>query len=215
MNRNIFHFSIITLSILAALSIGNWIRQSEASETWRQEQVTLSGFKAPSSVNLHALSSTSVISSSKQPAEPFLWVNYGEEQDYAGYKRVLGGTHADGSRMYICRAKRTNGMHPGKLYKNRCMVPWNGQENVFPSNYQVLLTNTGYQWPDSFNLSPAQIEESAITGGNNNKEALYICRKQLKDGLHPGKYLISSGLCYVAWGGKETTWTNGFQILTP
>lgn len=216
MKGKTFYLLIMALSMPAVLSMGHNPICGEASEAGLQREIAQSEVEAIWGASLQANPvADSATAGSMRAAEPFIWVNYGQEQDYTGYKRVQGGDHADGNKMYICRARRSNGVHPGKMYKNKCLVPWNGQENAFTGSFQVLLSNTGYQWADHFNLSPAQIKASAISGGRNYKEALYICRKQMKDGLHPGKYLLSSGLCYVSWGGKETTWTNGFQILTP
>ncbi len=39
--------------------------------------------------------------------------------------------------------------------------------------------------------------------------------KGLQDGVHPGKYGIGTGYCYVSWGGKEFVYSDGFDILFP
>jgi hypothetical protein len=147
-------------------------------------------------------------------AGDFIWVNYGEEQDWPTYRRVFGDTHTDGNKMYVCVAQFIDGQHAGTLYRNTCFVPWGGKERSFKENYKILLTNAPYAWTHIDNLAAAQIRKRGVRAGFVNDEDLYVCRKQMKDGAHPGKYLISTGLCYVPWGGKEYYFSNGFRVLT-
>jgi hypothetical protein len=148
--------------------------------------------------------------------EAFIWVRIPEESEYTaqGYTRVPAGIHyGDKLKLDICRVRIGNGTHPGKIYKNQCLVPWGGKENIY-NRYQILLVKKAtIQWPNIQTVSIVQIQKAGIVGGSNNKEPLYICRMPLKDGRHPGKFLISTNLCYVAWGGKEITATNGFEVL--
>jgi len=146
---------------------------------------------------------------------PFIWVESAEAGGYPGYRLVEGGKHTDGTMMYICRV---GGTTPGKLYKNLCHYPMAGGETVV-GKYQVLLTNRAYQWLKARNVTRAQIKSEAVKGGvdegNQKNPPLYICRKNMKDGVHPGKYSYNNNLCYIAWGDSERYFNDGFEILFP
>ncbi len=153
---------------------------------------------------------------SEQPT----WVSYGDESSYPKYQRVFGGDHKDGTKMYICRSKFSDEQHPGKLYQNQCYVSWNGKEHVISNNFQVLLTKdpATLDWKPLSSLSHDNITSLAVIGGAVNYGAstsrtLYICRVKLRDGVHPGKYMLRNGICYVPWGGNEQTYTSGFDVL--
>lgn len=140
----------------------------------------------------------------------YIWVLPSEEKDYPEYKRVEGGKHGDGTMMYVCRV---GGTTPGKLYKKQCLAPYGGLE-YSADYYQVLLTNAQYQWKAVHNLSRAQIKSGAVKGGvDRGNITLYVCRKKMTDGLHPGKYASNSGLCYISWGGGEKYYSDGFDVL--
>ncbi|HEY0765852.1 MAG TPA: DM9 repeat-containing protein [Pyrinomonadaceae bacterium] len=142
----------------------------------------------------------------------FVWALANEEGDYPGYRRVEGGALDDGTKLFICRA----GYTPGKVYKDLCLYPYGGGESTFRLGYyQVLLTNAQYQWKSTDDVSRADIRSSAIKGGSDRDGAdtLYICRKKMSDGVHPGKYSWKNRLCYIAWGGKEYPYKGSFEIL--
>ena len=143
---------------------------------------------------------------------PFVWVLPNEEGDYPGYRRVEGGKLDDGTRMDICRAQTI----PGKIYNNLCLYPYAGAEGTYRYGYyQVLLTNAQYTWKSADNVTRAEIKSGAVKGGSDRDGAdtLYICRKKMDDGLHPGKYSYKNRLCYIPWGGKEYFYRTNFQIL--
>lgn len=143
---------------------------------------------------------------------PFVWTLANEEKDYPGYKRVEGGTLNDGTRLDICRA----GYIPGKVYKNLCLYPYGGAEGTYRYGYyEVLLTNAQYEWKSIDDVSRAEIKSDAVKGGTDKDGAdtLYICRKKMSDGVHPGKYSYKNRLCYIPWGGKEYFYRTNFAIL--
>lgn len=120
---------------------------------------------------------------------PFVWTLANEEKDYPGYKRVEGGKLKDGTRLDICRA----GYIPGKVYQNLCLYPYAGAEGTFRYGYyEVLLTNAQYEWKSADDVSRAEIKSGAVKGGTDKDGAdtLYICRKKMSDGVHPGKILL-------------------------
>ena len=142
----------------------------------------------------------------------FVWALPNEESDYPGYRRVEGGTLDDGTKLSICRA----GYTPGKVYKDLCLYPYAGAENTFRLGYyEVLLTNAHYEWKATDDVSRAEIKSGAVKGGSDKDGAdtLYICRKKMNDGVHPGKYSYKNRLCYIAWGGKEYPYRGSFEIL--
>lgn len=143
---------------------------------------------------------------------PFVWTLANEEKDYPGYKRVEGGKLKDGTRLDICRA----GYIPGKVYQNLCLYPYAGAEGTFRYGYyEVLLTNAQYEWKSADDVSRAEIKGGAVKGGTDKDGAdtLYICRKKMSDGVHPGKYSYKNRLCYIPWGGKEYFYRTNFEIL--
>ena len=143
---------------------------------------------------------------------PFVWALTNEEGDYPGYSRVEGGALDDGTKLFICRA----GYTPGKVYKNLCLYPYAGGESTFrPGYYQVLLTNAQYQWKAEGDVTRTDIKSSAVKGGSDRdgQDTLYICRKKMDDGVHPGKYSWKNRLCYIPWGGKEYPFKGSFEIL--
>lgn len=143
---------------------------------------------------------------------PFIWAAPDEERDYPGYRRVEGGKHQDGTTMYICK----DNFVPGKLYQNKCYSSYGGREHVDTKIYRVLVTNVPYQWKSSDNTSRAQIKSGAVKVGiDRGQDSIYICRKQMSDGLHPGKYSYNNHLCYIPWGGKEYFYAQGYEILFP
>ena len=150
----------------------------------------------------------------------FIWVNYGEEGDHPGFQRVFGGQHADGTKMYVCRLGDNTRIHgsPGKLNQNKCYIPFDGDEMIRDKDFQVLLTNTRYAWKPIFQTSDAEVNRNAVKGGSDLDNApLFMCRRQLKDGMHLGKYRPSRGVCYIPWGGKELLFSHadGFDVLFP
>jgi hypothetical protein len=142
----------------------------------------------------------------------FVWALSTEEGDYRGYRRVEGGALNDGTKLSICRA----GYIPGKVYKDLCLYPYGGGESTFRLGYyEVLLTNTQYEWKSADDVSRAEIRSGAVKGGSDKDGAdtLYICRKKMSDGVHPGKYSWKNRLCYIPWGGKEYPYKGSFEIL--
>ena len=142
----------------------------------------------------------------------FVWALPNEERDYPGYRRVEGGALDDGTKLTICRAQTI----PGKVYKGLCLYPYAGAEGTYRLGYyEVLLTNAQYQWKKMDDVSRADIKAGAIKGGSDRDGAdtLYICRKKMSDGVHPGKYSWKNRLCYIPWGGKEYFYRTSFEIL--
>lgn len=144
----------------------------------------------------------------------FIWISSDGDQSRPGYRRVIGGKHEDGTTMYICRV---TGTVPGKLYNNSCHYSYVGQEYAVPARYEVLLTDVDYQWRSFDEVRRTDIKKTAVVGGSdsNGKDTIYMCRKRMSDGTHPGKYSYRNNLCYIPWGNQEKYYAKGFQILFP
>lgn len=56
--------------------------------------------------------------------------SYGSVPPFA----IEGGYQHDGP-LYICQARYRGGMHPGKLYKEACLIGWGGREVAIPEYY--------------------------------------------------------------------------------
>lgn len=133
---------------------------------------------------------------------------------------------------------------PGKLYRDKCYYPWNGKELIADHDYEVLRTPDRLLWQPidpSWHRTlsegrplisangvayPRPVHEFnqlsfALDGGQDQggfgkyNTTLYMCRKQLKDGTHLGKYSPFYHFCYIPWGGKELRFSikDGFDIL--
>ena len=66
-------------------------------------------------------------------------------------------------------------------------------------------------------LKRAEIEKGAVVGrvGFKRQRSLYMCRRHMSDGWHPGKYSYRNNLCYIPWGNKEKFYRKDFEILFP
>lgn len=49
--------------------------------------------------------------------------------------RAIEGGYQHDARLYICQARYRGGMHPGKLYKESCLIGWGGEEVGIPEYY--------------------------------------------------------------------------------
>lgn len=157
---------------------------------------------------------TSALTNPTPQSTRFMWVPVDGDQNPPGFKRVVGGKHRDGTTMYICRA---SGVTPGKIYANSCHYTYVGQEYVIPSRYEVLLADGGYEWKSFDELRRSEIKKNPLVGGSdsNGKDTLYICRRHMSDGWHPGKYSYRNNLCYIPWGNQEKYYAKDFEILFP
>lgn len=63
------------------------------------------------------------------------------------------------------------------------------------------------------NVKPSATTSSRyISGGteDNGRTTLYICSAVVDGEYTPGKYYPPNGRCYVAWGGKEYSYTSSY-----
>ncbi|MSS69988.1 MAG: DUF3421 domain-containing protein [Candidatus Latescibacteria bacterium] len=117
------------------------------------------------------------------------------------------------NRMFVCRAKMADGVHPGKFFNGMCNVGWGGVEKVHTSGYE-LLVNTQPQnakfLPQTW-VSPATAASATFTGGSAGTTAMRVARASYNNGVHPGKEW--AGKCNIGWGGKEVAVTP-YEVLS-
>jgi hypothetical protein len=121
---------------------------------------------------------------------------------------VIGGQHANGSFMPVCRANMGDGTHPGKVWGGKCNVGWGGQERVM-GDFEVLVGDLHHvAW---VGVSGGPLPPNATIGGRHaNGSFMAVCRANMGDGMHPGK--VWGGKCNVGWGGQERVMPN-FEVL--
>ena len=147
------------------------------------------------------------------------WIPYDEQKNggEVPMNAVPGGNEARGAPLYICRAKRDDGIHPGKVFDGKCNVPWGGSE-VVASEYQLLVTTgkVDLVWRSGGDL------RSAVVGGQVGNKLLRVCRVAHRAGgiagwlstdlgTHPGK--LANGRCYFSYGGGELV-RSDFEFLS-
>jgi hypothetical protein len=92
-----------------------------------------------------------------------------------------------------------------------CTCPVRAQSN-WPETFTGLPDMGPYAWVDG----PSEVAKnpglsSAVLGGQEGSIKLYVCRAQLQDGVHTGKFF--NGQCNIGWGGQELSLTTGYQLL--
>jgi microsomal dipeptidase-like Zn-dependent dipeptidase len=121
---------------------------------------------------------------------------------------LLAGNEADGTRLYVARARHESGLHLGKARANarEAYIPYGGRE-IAVSDYEVYV-GTG-TWQD---VRPGQrVPTNAIAGGNETDGTpLYVARATIDGGIHPGK--AKGGEAWIPYGGQER-YSVPFQVL--
>jgi hypothetical protein len=108
---------------------------------------------------------------------------------------AIAGGQENGGTLYVCRAPHNGGLHPGKIVDGNCNIGWGGEEQVI-RDYEVLIG-------DGIWGKPRADYAGSFAAGQENGEALYLCRAPFNGGVHPGK--VVAGNCNIGWGGKEET----------
>ena len=103
---------------------------------------------------------------------------------------------------------------PWQILQSTLSDAGHGKELSDGQKIDIFMTKGSSTWRAVHDLSRAQIEGGAVfasSGSGVGNE--YICRRQMQDGTHPGKYALGNSNCYISWGGKEYHFTDGFDIL--
>jgi Protein of unknown function (DUF3421) len=122
---------------------------------------------------------------------------------------LIGGREADGSVLYIARARHENGVHIGKarLNSREAFISYGGKELAL-SNYEVFI-GTGQWVKATANNFPA----NAIDGGYEaDGSKLYIARAMIDGSYHPGKVRKNGDAC-IPYGGVER-FVQEYEVLT-
>jgi hypothetical protein len=106
--------------------------------------------------------------------------------------------------VYVCHAKYLEGVHPGQLVKNGCLISYGGKAMVL-SKYQVLTTRKQIAWQEADQLEAYfyhNNENIPIPGGyeGEDQHPLFICRAMFDD-IHIGKVVDNN--CNISVNGAE------------
>jgi hypothetical protein len=147
---------------------------------------------------------------------------------------VITVAKVDGKPIYVCHARAFDGVQPGQLTKQGCVLTYAGA-SVVKKNYKVLAGTAKLVWRDPsvmyqdqyapqsnfYGILPQGMKIDTkhyvpIIGGYESKypnylHPLYICSAQDGDVTHVGKVVGSN--CNVAINGKEVL-KNNYQVLS-
>ena len=118
---------------------------------------------------------------------------------------IIGGNES-GHTLPVCRAKYSQGVHPGKVVGQNCNFGYGGKEVLAPQ-YEVLVGN-----PAILMQSPQLIRWIAAQGGQVPPGAFFgayepgrpilpICQAAYQGGVHIGK--VAGANCNFGYGGLE------------
>lgn len=119
------------------------------------------------------------------------------------------GNEADGTPLYLARAKYQGGLHPGKVRQAfaAANIPYGGKE-VKVNSYEVFVGTA--HWTTASN---GKIPLGAVVVGYEaNGEPLFSARAAYQGGVHLGKVRPSFGAANIPYGGKEIK-VNPYEVL--
>lgn len=110
------------------------------------------------------------------------------------------GNEADGTPLYLARARYQDGVHIGKVRTafGAANIPYGGKE-VKVADYEVFVgpatwaAATGGRLPDG----------AVKLGQESNGEPLFAARANIHGGIHPGKVRLAFGAANIGYGDKE------------
>ena len=122
---------------------------------------------------------------------PYAWVD-GPSASKTPQGEIVNGVfvgQVGDLKLYVCRAKQSDGTHPGKYYSGVCSIGWGGKEIILNSGFEVLV-NTQPQnaaflaqnW-----VPPTSDASTTFTGGSVGTPPLRVCRAFDNNGTHAGK----------------------------
>jgi hypothetical protein len=130
-----------------------------------------------------------------------------------GAQPLLAGFVAGqpGGPLLACRAAHQNGVHPGKVWQNKCYIGWGGQEVALDKFETLSLRPSPTATPIAWvNFAGGQLPAGAVAAGQEPGRTLGVCRAQAPNGWHPGK--VINDRCSIGFGGKEVM-VGQFQVL--
>ena len=118
---------------------------------------------------------------------------------------IIGGNES-GHTLPVCRAKYSQGVHPGKVVGQNCNFGYGGKEVLAPQ-YEVLVGNPAIlmQSPQLVRWITAQggqVPPGAFFGAYEpGRPVLPICQAAYQGGVHIGK--VAGANCNFGYGGLE------------
>lgn len=114
----------------------------------------------------------------------------------------LGGSDRDGLKLPLCWAGHLGGIHPGKVFRNQCLIPYGGKEITKSGQYVVYVGRIRWQIGPSVQRGNL----NAINGAMENGLIRPLCQAALTAdgefrGTYPGK--VIDGKCFVGWASRE------------
>lgn len=119
-----------------------------------------------------------------------------------------GGNEADGTPLYVAKARLFGFEYPAKLNRKhrQAYVSYNNREYGV-RQYTVLTGN--YQWQQFTGSPPA----NAVAFGNDrNNDKFYVIRAEVGGGMHLGRYDANAQKARIPYGGREKN-PSQFEIL--
>ncbi|WP_419419994.1 DUF3421 domain-containing protein [Legionella sp. D16C41] len=118
------------------------------------------------------------------------------------------GTDTDGKALYLCLAKFSNSIQPGKTWVGygRCNVAYGGKEyivNDFKVPPRELFDNTSWQ---------KGTRNAVKIGRDTNGNPLFLCQAFYRGSKQPGKTWPGYNRCNISYAGQEII-LNTFRIL--
>ncbi|MCK4608541.1 MAG: DUF3421 domain-containing protein [Gammaproteobacteria bacterium] len=121
---------------------------------------------------------------------------------------------------YICHANHMDGVQPGEMVKNGCLISYAGRAFTEES-YEALTSKTKLKWdnprksrpfvprwygggPGPAIYPPAKPQPSPyhpVIGGHERGHPIYICRGIYNNKIHVGKQI--AGKCNIGFNGQE------------
>ncbi len=112
--------------------------------------------------------------------------------------------------LVACRVAWHGGVQLGEVRQGGCAFGFGGQQ-VEVDGYEVLVTSPWMTWLAAV---PLALSGTAIIGGSEGGEPLYVCRAATAGGLHVGKIKRSALGCSVVDGRREVV-AERFELLMP
>lgn len=124
---------------------------------------------------------------------------------------MIGGSHRDGTPLYVCRAIHDGDMLPGYHIQGQGFAYVSHRMNSYSKMEYELVRHPNPIWV------PARLGEvpmHAVHGGHTVEgEELYICRCRHSEGNWiPGKLVSFDELAYIAYDDAEISFQD-YEVL--
>jgi hypothetical protein len=146
--------------------------------------------------------------------QPVRWVAQSDQANPEDLPESAVGGGKEGARtLYICRAQRGGGTHPGKVVGGTCSIGFMGLEHRV-AKFEILAGPPGaLSWVRGG--SPQATGALAGAGlrlvkGHATGLDLPVCRARVLGWQHPGK--LVKGRCHIGYGGREMRVRN-YELL--